>query len=102
MGASPSTLCAKCEQPKEASRAASKMCRACDAAARARRTTGTRTAMRRLTLDLPVDVWDRLDAEARVKGQRIAGYTQLLIVTRDEKKQNRAGASPSTETGDTA
>lgn len=81
--------CGKCGKVKEATRAKSKMCRACDGAEKSRRTTGRNTKMRRLTLDLPVDVWDRLDAEAQTRGQRIAGYTQSLIMTRDSKRQSR-------------
>lgn len=92
------TLCTTCGRPKEATRAKSKKCRACDLAAKARKATGIRTAHRRLTLELPVEVWDRLDAEAQSKGQRIAGYAQLLIMTRDAKKVSRNGASPSTDT----
>lgn len=80
-------LCAKCERPKELSRAKSKMCRACDSAASARRAGRTVTAHRRLTLDLPVDVWDRLDAEAQQNGQRIAGYLRDLTVKRDGRRQ---------------
>lgn len=81
--------CAKCGNAKEPSRANSKKCRACDAADRARRGVGQQTAHRRLTLDLPVDVWERLDAEAQDHGQRIAGYLRNLTVTRDAKRQDR-------------
>lgn len=80
------TLCRKCGKPKEASRVKSALCRACDGAGKSRAVTGTRTAHRRLTLDLPVDVWDRLDAEARESGQRIAGYLQYLVVKRDTSR----------------
>lgn len=80
-------LCGKCGQPKESTRVKSKMCRACDAAETARRAGRTVTAHRRLTLDLPVEVWDRLDAEARDNGQRIAGYLRDLTVKRDTKRQ---------------
>lgn len=81
-------LCSKCERPKEPSRVKSKKCRACDGADRAARGRASHATkpMRRLTLDLPVDVWDRLDAEARLDGQRIAGFTQGLIVKRDDRK----------------
>jgi macrodomain Ter protein organizer (MatP/YcbG family) len=86
----PDNRCGKCGRAKEPTRQRSKLCRACDGAERARR-AGRNTAMRRLTLDLPVDVWDRLDAEAQDHGQRIAGYLQQLTIKRDERKH---GARP--------
>lgn len=80
-----SSPCSACGRAKEPSRARSSKCRACDAAAKARR-DGRNTRMKRLTLDLPADVWDRLDAEAQANGQRIAGYLQQLTIKRDERK----------------
>lgn len=83
-----SDLCGTCGKAKEPTRAKSKKCRACDGASKARKQT-VRTEHRRLTLDLPVDVWDRLDEEAQTHGQRIAGYTQMLINKRDEKMEKK-------------
>jgi len=85
------TTCKKCGKDKEPTRANSNLCRACDAASRAKRNGGPRTAQRKLTISLPVEVWDRLDAEAVAKGpdggKRIAGYLRHLIIKRDERGQ---------------
>lgn len=45
--------------------------------------------------DLPVDVWNRLDAEARALNIPIGRHLRNLIVKRDTKKYP-SGASPST------
>lgn len=74
--------CIVCGKEKEAARAKSLKCRACDSAPKKRQNT----AHRRLTISLPVAVWDRLDLEARAAGGRIAGYTEDLIIKRDERK----------------
>lgn len=73
------TACAVCGRPKEPTRVKSLKCRSCD--------TGGRDGgpRRRLTIDLPADVWDRLDAEARAKDQRIGGYLIDLITKRDAR-----------------
>lgn len=42
-----------------------------------------------LRTDLPVEVWDRLEAEAASKGKKIGTYLRDLIVARDEKRQAR-------------
>lgn len=44
---------------------------------------------RRLTVALPDDVWDRLDAEAADHGKTIGAYLKQLIITRDAKRQAR-------------
>lgn len=79
------TACMKCGRDKEPTRVKSTLCRACDAAAK-KTPREQKTASRRLTLDLPVDVWDRLDAEAQANGMRIAGYLRNLAVKRDAKR----------------
>jgi hypothetical protein len=43
---------------------------------------------RRLTTSLPVDVWDRLDAEARAQGITVATLLRRLVIARD-KRENR-------------
>lgn len=58
-------------------------CRSCDASGK----TGRKGPSKRLTLDLPADVWERLDEEAQVAGKRIAGFTSDLIIARDTRKQ---------------
>lgn len=40
----------------------------------------------RLTINLPEDVWDRLNAEAAEHGQKIGTYLRNLIVKRDTKR----------------
>lgn len=42
---------------------------------------------RLLRLDLPPDVWDRLNAEAAQHNQKIGTYVRGLILTRDTKRQ---------------
>lgn len=72
--------CVKCGKAKEPTRAKSQKCRACDASSR------EGTPVRKVTLSLPVDVWDRLDIEATATGKRIGGYLQDLIIKRDTKR----------------
>lgn len=81
--------CIKCDRPKEPTRTKSRLCRACDGAAQAKREGGQVTAQRRLTLNLPVDVWDRLDAEAQEHGQRAAGFLRNRVITRDKNRQKK-------------
>ena len=45
------------------------------------------TPAKRLTLALPADVWDRLDAEAKALGVSIGTHARVLIIARDERKQ---------------
>lgn len=42
-----------------------------------------------LRTDLPDDVWDRLDAEAKEAGMKIGLYLKQLIIERDKKRQTR-------------
>lgn len=44
---------------------------------------------RRLTLDLPPDVWDRLAAEAALKDMKIGAYVKRLIIARDAARVSR-------------
>lgn len=41
---------------------------------------------KRLTVSLPIEVWDRLNAEAKQSGKTIGTFTKDLIVARDERK----------------
>lgn len=41
---------------------------------------------RTIRADLPVEVWDRLAAEAAASGVPLGRYLRNLIVRRDEKK----------------
>lgn len=82
----PEMTCRTCGNDKEPTRVKSTLCRKCDGAAKNKAPREQKTAHRRLTLDLPVDVWDRLDAEAQANGMRIAGYLRNLAVKRDAKR----------------
>lgn len=42
-----------------------------------------------LRLDLPDDVWDRLNAEAAASGLKIGLYVKRLIIARDERRVSR-------------
>lgn len=44
---------------------------------------------KRLTLSLPEDVWNRLDAEAKDKGMTIGTHVQHLIVARDDRRTKK-------------
>jgi len=83
-----SGACSRCGKAKEASRVKSRLCRACDSAEKAKR-AGVVGERKRLTLDLPADVWDRLDIEAIEHGQRIGGYVAGLVIARDERRVSR-------------
>lgn len=45
-----------------------------------------------LRLDLPDDVWDRLNAEAAAKDQKIGLFVKQLIIARDAKVQDKQAA----------
>jgi hypothetical protein len=80
--------CTVCGRPKEPTRQKSQKCRACDSLSK----TGKTTPARRVTLDLPLDVWERLDAEGRAdaNSRRIGEYLRDLIVARDKRHQRKA------------
>lgn len=42
-----------------------------------------------LRVDLPADVWDRLNAEAAQAGLKIGKHAQELIVARDARKHGK-------------
>jgi hypothetical protein len=42
-----------------------------------------------LRLDIPTEVWERLNAEAMSSGQKIGKFTQDLIVARDARKHKK-------------
>lgn len=44
----------------------------------------------RLTIDLPPDVWRRLEAEAQNAGLKIGPYLRQLVLDRDAKRQTRS------------
>lgn len=48
---------------------------------------------RTLRCDLPIDVWDRLAADAAAAGVPIGRYTRDLIIARDTRKHPGARAS---------
>lgn len=39
--------------------------------------------------DLPIDVWDRLAAEAAAKGMPLGRHLRNLIVARDKRQQSK-------------
>lgn len=80
--------CGRCGKAKEPTRLNSNLCRTCDGRA-ARK---PRVPTKRLTVDLPAEVWDRLNAEAAAKGQKIGLFAKGLIITRDEKVQQKKAA----------
>lgn len=46
-------------------------------------------ASKRLTINLPIEVWDRLDEQARAAGTTIGTHTKNLILARDKRQQDK-------------
>lgn len=46
----------------------------------------------RLTIDLPPDVWHRLEDEAAAEGRKIGPHLRRLVIDRDTKRQARKEA----------
>lgn len=46
------------------------------------------SANKRLTIALPIDVWNRLHAEAKQSGKGIGTFAADLLIARDERKNN--------------
>jgi hypothetical protein len=56
---------------------------------------------RTIRTDLPLDVWDRLDAEAAAKNIPIGRHLRNLITTRDAKRYPDASPGATSSTGTT-